>query len=124
MATINPTFTRINGTDESLLWTWPSLLTATTDGAPIEFAQHADLCWQAVGANWGSATLTIQGSNDGTNWFTLNKVAGSTATTFTADGGQTTIERPRYVRPKLTTAGTAADVTVTVHARKQPQMRF
>jgi hypothetical protein len=125
MATIVPAFSRPPGeTEESILVTWTSLLTASADGGKVAKTQHADLCWQAVGANWGGATLTLQGSNDGTNWFSLTNAAGGAAATFTADGGKQTIERPVYVRPNLTTGGTAADVTVTLHMRKTPQMRF
>jgi hypothetical protein len=125
MAVIVPVITRVTDqTEESILVVWTSLLTASVSGTGVEKAQHADLCWQAVGANWGGATLTLQGSNDGTNWFSMTNAAGGAAATFTTDGGKQTIERPRYVRPTLTTAGTAADVTVTLYMRKQPQMRY
>lgn len=124
MATITPVNTRVDNLDENCrLWTWPNMLTAATDGIAIEQTQHADLCWQAVGATWGGATVAVQGSNDGVNWFPLTNASGGAAATFTANGGKQTIERPRYVRPQLTTAGTAADITVTLLARKTPNTR-
>ena len=116
MATVTPTTSGIALGDPNVqVIAWP-LTTANTDGSPFSYVQYADLCWQAAGT-WGGATLTIQGSNDGTNWFSLSNAAAGTAATFTADGGKQTIERPLYVRPNLTTPGTGATVTVTLIAR-------
>ena len=115
MATVTPTPGIVSGDPNVQSMSW-ALTTANTDGSPFEYVQYTDLCWQAAGT-WGGATLTIQGSNDGTNWFSMSNAAAGTAATFTADGGKQTIERPRYVRPNLTTAGTGATVTVTLIAR-------
>lgn len=123
MATVTPTLTRVGDQDDAaILLSW-ALTTANTDGAPMEWTQWADRCFQAVGT-WGGATLTIQGSNDGTNWFTLSNAAGATAATFTADGGKAIIELPRYVRPNLTTPGTGATVTVSLLARRAQPLRL
>lgn len=117
---INATRTWPNGSPPNELWTWANLLTANTDGSPVKSAEHMDVTWQLVAANAGTSTIKLQGSNDGTNWFVLNMAAGGTPASFTASGGCTTLERPVYVRPQITTGGTAADWTVTAHmARKQ-----
>lgn len=121
MATAPITFNRdieSDGTVELLTWT---LTTANSDGAAFLMPAHADICWQAQGT-WGSGTLTLQGSNDGTNWFTLSNAAGGTAATFTADGGKQTIEVPRYKRPNLT-GSTGATITVTALVRRNTPMR-
>lgn len=123
MATVTPTVTKVGDQDDSaVLFSW-ALTTANTDGSPLEWTQWADRCFQAVGT-WGAATLTIQGSNDGTNWFTLSNAAGATAATFTADGGKTIIELPRYVRPNLTTPGSGASITVTMLGRRAQPLRL
>lgn len=123
MATVTPTLTKVGDQDDSaILLTW-ALTTANTDGSLIEWTQWADRCFQAAGT-WGGATLTIQGSNDGSNWFTLSNAAGAAAATFTADGGKSIIELPRYVRPNLTTPGTGATVSVTLLARRSQPLRL
>lgn len=109
------------GDRSTVLWTW-TITTANTDGVAVEYSEYADKTWQAVGT-WGGATLTLQGSNDGTNWFSLTNAAGGTAATFTADGGKAVIETPRYVRPSLTVVGVGASVVVTLCARRHTPMR-
>lgn len=119
MATVQPTWNRsVGGSGSADLVTWV-LTTADVDGAPISLPEHADLCWQAIGT-WGGATLTLQGSNTTTDaqFMSLTNAAGGTAATFTADGIKNTIETPIYKRPKLTTAGSGASVTVTLLIRR------
>lgn len=106
----------VGGAFDGKLITW-TLTTADFNGDSFEYLQHTDLCFQAVGT-WGGATLTVQGSNDGTTWFPLTNAAGGTAATFTADGGKQIIERPRYVRPALTVVGAGATVAVSCMARR------
>lgn len=105
------------GDGSVILVTW-TLTTADPDGGFFEWPQWADRCTQAVGT-WGGATLTMQGSNNGTDAFSMSNAAGGTAATFTVDGGKTLIEAPRFVRPKLTTVGVGATVVVTLLARRQ-----
>jgi len=123
MATVTPTVSRDVGERDGsvVLWTW-ALATANVDGFPLEWSEWADRTFTASGT-WGGATLSIEGSNDGTNFFTLSNAAGGTAATFTADGCKTIIETPRWARPKLTTAGSGATVTVTLCARRQTPLR-
>ncbi len=124
MATVNPTLTsrlQIGGDDSCVLFTW-ALTSTNTDGLPIEWTQWSDRCLQFVGT-WGGATLTMQGSNDGTNWFTLSKAANGNDFTATADGGEQVIETPRFFRPNLTTAGVGASISVLLLARRNQPLR-
>jgi hypothetical protein len=122
MATVNYSNTQAGAQDGScILYTW-ALTTANADGASIQAPEWSDRTWQAQGT-WGGATLTIQGSNDGTNWFTLYNAATGVPITFTANGGATPIELPLYMRPNLTTAGSGATVTVTMLARRAQPLR-
>jgi hypothetical protein len=120
MATVNPTWERPNQRDDLILYTW-TLTTANADGAKIEMAQWADRCFTATGT-WGGATLTIQGSNDGTNWLTLNLASTGTATAST-DKAMQILELPRYIRPNLTTPGVGATVTVMALLRRNHPLR-
>lgn len=122
MATVTPTISRDVGERDgsSTMYTW-ALVTANVDGAPLEHSEWADRTWTATGT-WGGATLSFEGSNDGTNYITLTTAAGDAAT-LTADGCKTITETPRYVRPKLTTAGVGAAVTVILFARRHTGLR-
>jgi len=102
---------------EGKLFTY-TLTTADPNGDKFEYLQHTDVCMQAAGGTWGGATLKLQGSNDGSTWFVMNNAAGGTAISLTADGAAQAIERPRYIRPALTTVGVGASVPVLVMARK------
>lgn len=120
---ITPAYTDLVSTNNGSVkeFTW-ALTTAVPDGAPMEWVEWSDRTWQATGT-FGGATVTIQGSNDGTNWFSLTNASGGAALTFTAAGGASSVELPRYTRPNLTVVGTGATVTVTVVARRSSPMR-
>lgn len=123
MATVTPTLTsQVSTQDGSVVMASWDLTTANADGSPIQYVEWADRTWQAVGT-WGGATLTFQGSNDGTNWFGLTNAAGGAAATLSANGGLATVELPLYVRPNLTTPGAGATVTVKLCARRATPMR-
>lgn len=104
-----------------LLPTW-ALTTVNPDGLPLNKPSFMQMTWTAQGV-WGGATLTLQGSNDGSNWFALTKFASSTAATFTADGIVTTNEAPLFVRPDLTSVGSGAAINVVLCAIRQTPVR-
>lgn len=123
MATVSPTQAKVgDGTDDAILFTW-ALTTANADGAPVEYTQWADRGFSAVGT-WGGATLTVEGSNDGTNWLPLSNAAGGTAATFTANGAKSIIEGLRFIRPNLTVPGAGAAVTVQALMRRAQPLRL
>jgi hypothetical protein len=95
--------------------TW-TLTTADPTGAWAEWPQHTDRCATAFAAAWGGATLTWQGSNDGTNAFTMSDASDGSDATQTADGGKQLLEAARFVRPKLTAVGVGATVTADLVA--------
>jgi len=125
MAIVTPTETAIGpGYGEGVLYTWV-LTTADHTGKALgpEVLQGVDMCWHAyAGATWGSATVAAQGSNTDTeaHYGPVNDIIGGLAITFTADGQATKQQgqKPVYQRPKLTTPGTDASVTVTCTVRK------
>ena len=84
---------------------WATSLTVQVHGTFTDDASPAN-----------TATLTMQGSNDNTNWTTLHADDGNDIT-FTAAGMEIIAELPRYVRPSLNqTSG--GDVDVYLFARK------
>ena len=60
-------------------------------------------------------TLTIQGSNDGTNWATLSDSTG-VPLEFTAAGIKLIAECPRYIRPSA--GASITSVTVIIQATR------
>lgn len=115
MATINSTADR-NSVNGAILLTWPALGNAD-DGAPYALPFAAITTFQASGT-FGGATVKLQGSNDGTNWFDLTKAGGTSALSVTAAGGGSANENPAYIRPVSSGGtGTAVNVVVAIHAR-------
>lgn len=116
MATIALTSTDRNKVNGAVILAWEALGNAD-DGAPYAVPYAADITVQVIGT-FGGATVKLQGSNDGTNWFDLTKRGGTSAASFTAAGGASSNENPAYIRP-VTSGGTGTDVDVIVaiHAR-------
>ena len=93
------------------VWTWVALneVGGVLDtGAPITTGNVDGLTVQGIGNYDTNAVITIQGSNDGTNWATIASGTLVAATTF-----RTIAERPLYIRPAVTTVG-AGDATSVV----------
>ncbi len=88
-------------------------------GAPVEMPGAADKTVTMVGT-WASATLTMQGSNDNANWFSLTDPQGN-AIALTADGMEVIMENPRYIR--VLEAGGSGTVDVDVHCLARSTMR-
>lgn len=62
----------------------------------------------------GGATLTVEGSNDGTNFSTLNDAQGN-ALSLTAVGIEQILENTEYIRIGRS-GGTTTNVNVVIHA--------
>lgn len=94
--------------------TWTALANGDT-GSWEDVSRYADRTVTMTGT-FGGGTLTMQGSNDGTNAFTLHwGAAGGTTDDIvvTGAGGYTIYENPRYIRPSLA-GGSAGDVDIIV----------
>ena len=64
-----------------------------------------------VTGTFGTATVTIQGSNDGTNFTNLVDPQGN-ALSFTATGIEQILENPEYIRVNRTSGDGTTDVSV------------
>lgn len=96
------------------LYTWADLTTSDVGEAIVD-TTLGDKTVQVSGT-FNSATVVIQGSNDGSNWLTL--VDGfNGALSFTVAGMATIHERPRFIRPSVS-GGSSPSVTVTIQAAR------
>lgn len=118
MATIIPTFSKIRGPAggiDAVVATWTGLAASGDVGQAL---QRTDLVDRSVQVNgtFSGATLVFEGSNDGTNYFTLSNPSGTTLS-FTAAGLMQVTEATAWVRPHVT-SGSGASLTVTLTARR------
>lgn len=105
-----------NGNINGALIVWSGLLNGD-DGSSVEGVDFADRT-VAVTGNFGTGgSVTLQGSNDNSNWFALTDPQGN-AITKTAAGLEVIAEGPRYIKPAVTAGDGATDLTVTVWARR------
>lgn len=111
MSTINPTQ---NVGLQSTTTTWAGLATGDT-GAPI--ATDGKQMTVQVGGTFGGATVTMQGSNDGTNWVSLNDQAvPGNVCSFTSAGLKGVLQAVKYIRP-VVTGGTGTGLSVILFNR-------
>lgn len=105
-------------TGDFALITW-DLTTTDHTGDAAEYPDYADRTVQFIATAAGSATAKLEGSLDGTNWVSLADPQGNEISK-TASGIEAVLEAVRYVRPRLTTPGTAAVWKVILYVRKTP----
>lgn len=114
----------INGVDSQYamshrLRTWSALTTTNADGNPINFASNGmgGVTFQVTGT-WGAGgALVIEGSNDGTNYFTLTDQANA-ALTLSANALKTVRDTPLYIRPRVTAGDGTTNLVVVAAMQK------
>ena len=115
MSVISKVVSHITGRQlVKVLW---ETVTCGDTGGPMEIADWVEQIYFQATGTFNSATLTFQGSIDGTNYFSLVAPDGSTAITLTSDGAKPSLHLPRYVRPSLS-GSSGGDVDVTLLLRK------
>lgn len=101
---------------------WEGLLQTSSDfGAGVHVGNVDGLTVQMVGTLGTGGEVTMQGSNNGTDWGTLQDPAG-TPVVLDAIGAMFLIgNRPLYIRPSVTAGDGGTDVDVIlVGMRKGP----
>lgn len=95
--------------------TWTPLTATNTAGTAWQ-SNSGDRSVQVTGT-FDSATVPIQGSNDGTNYATLTDIDGN-ALSFTAAGIAQVGAFTKYIRPgAVTGAGGSTSLTITMTER-------
>lgn len=118
MSTITPSVTRIDdgGVRGVYMAVWASMGAADT-GASVALGGGYDRSVQIAGT-FDGATVTLQGSNDGSNWATLTDPQGN-GIAVTAATIEAVTELTRYVRAITTGGGASSSLTVSLLIRGQ-----
>lgn len=98
------------------LITWTGL-DNDDSGSPVELIDYPDKTATITGTFGAGGTIVIQGSNDGTNWFTMTD-AQSAAVSKTAAAMELLVEAPRYIRPLVTAGDGTTSLTVQIMCRR------
>lgn len=117
MTTRNPALPVWAGAGSNTVVLTFAALSAGDDAAVIgpQYADHSERVVQVTGT-WGGTTVTVEGSNDGSTWFTLNDAQGS-AISKTVDFIEQVTECPLYMRIK-STGGAGATLVPVVLCRR------
>lgn len=113
MAEITPTYP--NGRAGGLAQVLWETVTCGDTGAWIELDKFNDNTVTVTGT-FNSQTLTMQGSNDKTNAFTLTDHSGQNIA-LTAAGAALIAEAPKWVRPSFS-GSSGGDVDVRIQLRE------
>ena len=96
--------------------TWATMANGDT-GAPVQFDAFQDRSFQITGTFGAGGSATLEGSNDGTNYFALHNPQG-TVIALTAAGVVQVLEATLWIRPHVTAGdGTTALVAVVMGGR-------
>lgn len=106
MAVISPTTIEADGNAYVVSWT---AIGDSDTCTPVTWAGARDKTVQITGT-FGSATIVLQGSIDGTNYVTLTDPQGNTISKTSA-AIETVMENVRFIRP-ATSGGTSSSVNV------------
>jgi hypothetical protein len=113
MATISKNIEKIDlDGNRSWLVTWNTLTTTDTVGATVTLPAHSDRSVQISGT-FGGTTVTIEGSNDGTNFQTLDDFQGNELSFASADL-ENIAQAVYYLRPLLTGGDGTTDIDVSL----------
>jgi hypothetical protein len=109
-----------SGDGSARLVTYDNLDELDTTPGPIALPEWADRSVQVTGT-FNGGTLVVEGSNDGTNWYTLNDPQGN-ALSFTTAKIEQILEAVAFMRPRVS-AGAGVDLDVTFFLRRTSGMR-
>lgn len=118
MASVTPSHTRLLE-GEAMLYTW-TLTQADNEGLAIDAFEYGDRTVQigaAGSTGFDGATVLLQGSNDGQNWFTLTDPQGNGISKGAA-ALETVMEVPRHTRVSSSGGGAAQSVPVYLFCRR------
>ena len=121
MATIVPTVVLLGKQDGSIKRITWTPVTENDTCAPVALPEYADKSLQVLGT-FGSASVALQGSNDGGATYAALNIPAGTALAITAAGVKAVLENTELVKP-VVTGGTSQSLTIVMVARLSNTMR-
>jgi len=114
MATVKPTMTELQNSGEGRAWKveWAAMANGD-DGEPVQLPGYQDRSVQVTGTFGTGGSVTVQGSNDGSNYAALRDPSHTTLA-FTAAGIKAILEATERVRPAVTAGDETTALTVTM----------
>ena len=107
----------INGNSDFMLVTWNGLALNDT-GLPFVLSQYADRSVQVVGTFGVGGIVVIEGSNDNSNYATLNDPQGNPISFTLTNKIETISEIVVAIRPKVTAGDGTTAVNISMLVRK------
>jgi hypothetical protein len=106
--------------DQKYVATWSGLLQSSSDvGSAVGVPLCDILTFQLSGTLGTGGVITLQGTNDGSNWGTLHTPSGADATLDAIGEFCTVVETPISVRPNVTAGNGSTNLTVIMVAQKR-----
>ena len=109
MASISATISR-DVSPGAIIVTWA--LGNADQGLPFNLPMAADMTCHTFGT-FGAATITWQGSSDGTNWHPMTQKGGTANMAYTTTANHTPNEMPPFIRP-ISAGGTGTAITASL----------
>lgn len=100
----------------NLVWGSTVALANGDTGTPVLLPAFADKSIQVTGTFGTGGSATLEGSNDGVNYFALTDPTG-TVIAILAAGGKAITESTQFVRPHVTAGDGTTALVVTVFCR-------
>lgn len=95
---------------------WTTLANGDT-GDPVEMVDYPDKTVTITGTFGVGGSITLQGSNNNSDWFALTDPQGN-AITKTAAAMELVLECPRYIRPNVTAGDGTTALVVQILCRR------
>lgn len=98
------------------IYTWAGMA-AGDDGVPAGATGSGDRTVQVQGTFGVGGTVLLEGSLDGSNWYTLRDPSG-TSLSFTSAGLKAVLENIVSVRPRVSNGDISTSITVILSIRR------
>ena len=116
MATVAPVSTQPFETSLDVVVTTWAPLAADDAGGEVRLAVYSDRSIQVAG-EFGGASVTVAGSNDGIEWHALSGTDGAPLV-FTSGGLRAIVELPVFIKPRVFGGDGSTSLRVVMSGRK------
>jgi hypothetical protein len=117
MATVTHTTPDLAGiSSDGTLFSWTPLTSANAIGDAAKTARATVSLTYHILGTFGSATVVLEGSLDGTNYFTLKDMDGADISVTAAAAGSIR-DLPPHIRPSTSGGGGTQSITVLLFAK-------